>query len=275
MSGTGILVLTDKIRAMTPVWLRRNIRPIVNIARHIGIGDKDIFLASYPKSGNTWLKFILSELMSGQSIDFASCEKVIPHVGSHFSGLRLPNGARVIKTHEKYREDYRKAIYIVRDGRDVAVSYYYQWMNNQKIGDECSFRDFLEKFLKGEIGNVGPWHESVNSWIRAGDQCDLMIIKYEDCLLNILEIIHNLVTFIGLDVSEAKVMCSIEMNSKDRMRRKEITGGGDIIKTAFVRKGVSSDWINHFTNEDNELFLSYAENTLTALEYPIHKPICN
>lgn len=275
MGGSEKLVLTDKIRAMIPVGIRRYIRPIVNIARHIGIGDKDIFLASYPKSGNTWLKFILSELMSGQNIDFASCEKVIPHVGSHYSGLRLPNGARVIKTHEKYREDYRKAIYIVRDGRDVAVSYYHQWINNQKKGKECSFHYFLGKFLKGEIGNVGSWHESVNSWIQAGDQCELMIIKYEDCFLNIQEIIHNLVTFIGLDVSEANVMSSIEMNSKDRMRGKEITGGGDIIKNPFVRKGVSGDWINHFTNGENDLFLSYAENALASLEYPIHKPICN
>src|SRR5579872_7348300 len=97
-------------------------RPLIWL-RHRGLSANDIFLASYPRSGNTWLRFVLSEALSGEEIDFDNINSFIPELKWHKQGKPLLAGqGRVIKTHEQYRKEYKKAIYIVRDVRDCALS---------------------------------------------------------------------------------------------------------------------------------------------------------
>ncbi len=80
--------------------------------RHHGFRPSDIFTASYPRSGSTWLRFILAEILAGQSSGFKGVNLLSPDVGEH-SGAQplLPGAGRLIKTHELYRPSYKKAIY--------------------------------------------------------------------------------------------------------------------------------------------------------------------
>jgi hypothetical protein len=57
-------------------------------------------LASYPRSGNTWLRFVLADVLA-ESSSFDNIQGLIPEIGIH-GGARslLPNGGRLIKTHE-------------------------------------------------------------------------------------------------------------------------------------------------------------------------------
>lgn len=249
-----------KIAGIVPPRGQFAMRRALNYVRHRGLGHNDVFLASYPRSGNTWLKFMLAELITGHDVDFKSCEYVIPHVGFHHRAVRLPNGSRVIKTHEKFRKEYQRAIYIVRDGRDVAVSYYYLWLRENR-GD---FQSFLKDFVVGKVDFVGPWHDNVASWLDAKDRSQVLIIKYEDCLAEPREAMRRLSEFIGLKLSSDRLEESIRRNSTEKMRGKEIAGA-----LPNVRKGVAGDWRNHFTDDDLELFLRRAGDMLAHLGYQI------
>jgi len=92
--------------------------------RHLGLGrdTSDVFLASFQRSGSTWLRFLLCDVLTKGAADFRNVKFTIPDVRHYRRGAVLLDGGRLIKTHEPYRKEYGKAVYIVRDPRDVALS---------------------------------------------------------------------------------------------------------------------------------------------------------
>src|ERR1700744_2321096 len=91
--------------------------------RHLGLDTSDVYLASYPRSGNTMLRFVLAEILSGIPSSFDSIQRIVPEIGVHVHAHPLlPGAGRLIKTHEPYRRKYKRGIYIVRDIRDVMLS---------------------------------------------------------------------------------------------------------------------------------------------------------
>src|SRR5437868_2208022 len=79
--------------------------------RHRGLDSSDVLLASYPRSGNTWLSFLIMESLSGATAEFDNVNRLIPEIGLHGNTPSLfPGGGRLIKTHERYRPEYKRAI---------------------------------------------------------------------------------------------------------------------------------------------------------------------
>ena len=88
--------------------------------RNRGLDANDVFIASYPRGGSTWTRFVLYELLSGESSSFDNVNRGIPEIGIHWHAKPLlPGEGRLIKTHEPYRSEYRRAIYLVRDMREL------------------------------------------------------------------------------------------------------------------------------------------------------------
>ena len=100
----GELSRVAQVRSRLPrLRHQRYVRLLPVVYRHTGVSPQDAFLVSYPKSGNTWLKFMLTYLLSGREADFDSDSTTIADVGSHRAtpGV-LPGGGRLIKSHEPY-----------------------------------------------------------------------------------------------------------------------------------------------------------------------------
>lgn len=244
-------------------------RKVVSEYRHFGLKKDDNILSSFPKSGNTWIKFMLSELISGSSVDFSTCEKVIPYVGQGRPQWLLPNQGCLLKTHERFHRKYRRGVYIVRDGRDVAVSYYFRWQNDAPQNFQVSFSEFLNKFVEGDIGTLGSWQGSVESWQRSGLLGnEFLMIRYEDMLDNPPESLSKVVSHLGLLASEDDIHNVIARNDKERMANKEETTA-DIKENRFVRKAMKGDWENHFSDADEQLFSKKAAGVMRSLGYEI------
>ena len=63
--------------------------------RHRGIDRNDIMIASYPRSGNTWLRFLLTKILTGRSAAFDDVNNVIPEIGiikTHYTYFRETDG---------------------------------------------------------------------------------------------------------------------------------------------------------------------------------------
>src|ERR1700761_6865647 len=113
-------------RTYNPV-LRLARRPLV-AKRHHGLDSTNVYLGHYPKSGGTWLKLMTVELVLNEKVGFGAAEEAMPFVGRHQNAPQiLVGGGRLIKTHESYRDVYRRAIFLIRDVRDVLVSYFHYW----------------------------------------------------------------------------------------------------------------------------------------------------
>src|ERR1700752_3256978 len=94
--------------------------------RNFRVYADDTMVVSYPRSGNTWTRFLVANLLHpNEEVTFANIERLIPDTSSISNrALKRIARPRVIKSHEYFDHRYPKTIYIVPDPRDVALSYY-------------------------------------------------------------------------------------------------------------------------------------------------------
>lgn len=188
--------------------------------RHRGLTEHDMLVASYPKSGNTWLRFLLANLVTQRDVDFADVEVVAPLVGRHATAPRaLSGGGRVIKTHERYRREYSRAIYIVRDVRDVALSYE-RFITGYGIRHD-SREDFLRAFVRGTLDGYGTWMDHVASWTTHRPSADILVLRYEHLRRQPLEALRAAVVHAGLECSDEQLNQALKRNSLAAMSSKE------------------------------------------------------
>lgn len=237
--------------------------------QNVPIYTNDVFVISYPRSGNTWVRFLLANLIQYESegpVDFHSVHRVIPGIEKeeHREMLRKMAPPRLITSHDPYNPAFKRVIYILRDGRDVMVSYYY-YLTGQG-GFKGSFLEFLSK------KDLYPclWHEHVDSWLRRQNQCELLLIRYEDLLQQPEIDLERMARFAGLPCERERLRWAISNARFDTMRKVEREKGrayGPTRNFEFVRKGIIGDWLNHFDSVYKEIFKSYANETLLRLGY--------
>jgi len=250
--------------------------PLVWI-RHLGLDCNDVFLASYPRSGNTMLRFPLADLISGVPSSFDYVQRIVPEIGVHVHAFPLlPGGGRLIKTHERYRRKYARAIYIVRDVRDVALSAYARESAVGVLGG-LTFDDYLEPFLKGKMSRWGSWSQHIESWLsspiaRSGS---LLILRFEEIRCDIAGAICRTLAFLGVPTHAEAIRLACAANSIDKMRLKEeqsltlpkgAEGGG------LIRAGAVGDWQRVMSQAQMEIVRRYAGATLERLGYDPGSP---
>jgi hypothetical protein len=245
--------------------------------RHRGLRDDDVFIAGYPRSGTTWLRFMLYEILSGMDTEFESVNEAIPEVGQKHTGMPLlRGGGRLLKTHELYRPDYRRAVYIARDVRDVAVSEYF-YLTMKRYIPAQEFDRFLAEFLRHRVNTFGSWIAHVDSWLEAMErqQVELLVVKYEQLLEQKQAELERIVSFLGLEVDRGRIRAAIEHNSKEGMRRKEDHARKTIFKSfrddiRFVRKAQAGGWRETITEPQLAAIESRARQPLSQLGYPLY-----
>ncbi len=190
--------------------------------RHRHVHPEDVWLASYPRSGNTWLRFLLYELVTGQTADFATINDPYSPCADfprfQATPVITPSQGRFIKTHEPYRKEYGRAIYLVRDPRDVAVSEYY-YMRGRGLMNG-SLPVFVVKFRQGKVNGYGAWHTHVASWLDA-PLLDLLIIRYEDMQLAGCETLGKIAVFLGIETTVDRLKHILAHNTPQAMRQSE------------------------------------------------------
>jgi hypothetical protein len=220
--------------------------------RSLLILPDDVFLVSFPKSGNTWTRFLLANLRyPEQPATFANIDRLVPDPTStskrDFDRMPRP---RIIKSHECFDPRYRRVIYIVRDPRDVVVSQYHYHRKLRKIADTSPIETFVARFLAGETCPHGSWGQNVTTWLatREGDP-RFLLLRYEDMVADTARELTKVVAFLNLSVSPKQVAQAVERSSADRMRKLEqaqtdlhgLTRGSrkDL---SFVRAAGSGGW---------------------------------
>lgn len=239
--------------------------------RHRGLNSSDTFFAAYPKSGTTWARFVLFEMLSGKPSGFRATNQQMPGVGLHFNALRLlPNDGRLLATHEYYRNDYHRAIYMVRDARDVLLSEFAFLSALEYYTKDLDH--FVETFLFTRVSAYGPWQKNVTSWLDSpiAKNGNMMLVRYEDLRKDPVPLFVQMADFLGAKVSEEKIKEAVANNSIQKMRAKEdkepvrASIGG-----RFVRDGAVRGWLSKLSSEQVKLIEQYAGDTLLRLGYPL------
>jgi hypothetical protein len=194
-------------------------------ARGLTVYPDDTFLVSFPRSGNTWTRFLVCNLINPDDpVNFAQLESRIPEI--YFvtdRKLRSFPRPRVIKSHECFDPRYKRIIYIVRDPRDVFVSYYEFQLKRRVISDDCSLEEFLPRFMESEIEpKTGSWLDHVVSWTATrGGRKNFLLLRYEDMIADTQKESTKIASFLGLDCSPERIALAVTLSTADRMRKLE------------------------------------------------------
>jgi hypothetical protein len=142
--------------------------------RNLAVYPDDTFLVSYPRSGDTWTRFLIANLVfPDENVDFTNIEKLIPDATSQSNlTLKRTPRPRIINTHEYFDHRYPKTIYIVRDPRDMALSYYEFHRRYMRIDDSVTFEAFVTDVVSGRLKSEwGIWGRQLG--LCAREQSDI------------------------------------------------------------------------------------------------------
>jgi Sulfotransferase domain len=236
---------------------------------HRDLRAADVMVASYPRSGSTWLRFVLAELLTAAPSDFASVNRSIPAVGSHGKAVPLlPAGGRLIKTHEPYRAEYRRGIYMVRDPRDVVISEYAYQLALGRFANR--FDRFVDAFLAGGVNGYGSWQDHVAGWLEAplAHTGDLLLVRFEDLRAATEATLVRVLGFLGCSANAAAIRAAIANNSINNMRVKELRSPQKASRHGrFVRNGSVGGWRELMSDRHLRLVEQYAGDAMLRLGY--------
>ena len=236
-------------------------------------------LVSFPKSGNTWMRFLLANVFKRDDeavIDFKTVNDYMPT--SHTEDLQtvhslMMDGSPVfIKEHYNYFDmpykDFKKAIYIYRNGFDALYSYWH-FTDAQSPG----LYQNIEAFSRCYWRYCGHWGEHLYSWMLAPeikDGHEVLALSYEMLISEPLWALKEVVAFLGVDVPEEKLVKAIEASDKKNM--KKLSGSGEFMKAKkkdfhFVRSGKKGDAEKHLPEKCKSKFLQNRRNFELLVQY--------
>jgi estrone sulfotransferase len=255
--------------------------------RNLTVYSDDVFLVSYPRSGNTWARFLLGNLIvQNDPVTFANIESRIPEI--YFNSDRVMRALprpRLLKSHECFQPHYRHVIYIVRDPRDVAVSFYHHNVKAGNIPDNYPMRDFIPRFIRADFdAKWGSWSDHVRSWLllRYGKP-DFILLRYEEMktdpvgeLGRVAEFLRG-ASFSSIDTSPAGLQRAMDFSSPERMRTLEKQQAGEWVLTRntrsdkpFVRTATAGGWKEQLPQESVAALESAWGNLMQSLGYELH-----
>ncbi len=221
--------------------------------RRIAVLPDDIFLVSYPKSGNTWTRFLIANLVYPEkNPDFANINDLLPDVeGMSKRDLARAARPRVLKSHQYFDPRYPKVLYVVRDPRDVVLSEYHFDIKRRAIADDFPLTEFVSRFVRGELNHpYGTWGENVATWLytRRGDP-RFLLVKYEALQSQAMDEMARIARFMSISPDPKRLAFAIEQSSANRMRELETKQGHLWSSTRetrqdkpFVRSAKAGGW---------------------------------
>ena len=202
-----------------------------------------IWVASYPRSGNTLFRIVLDRMGLGptysihndKALKVLNIEKEVGHEDLPEEGLEgLSNDSAIhfVKTHDLPGKDDYPTVYIVRDGRDAIVSYAHYLKNIDK--KEFSLGQIIAKLITGEIGGFGLWGDHVRKWRRKPGK--FAIVRYEELVRQPANEVARVLR--QLQIPEILVNEQISIPSFAELQN---------MNSEFFRAGQSGSWSNDMT----------------------------
>jgi len=209
--------------------------------RNFEIFPDDTFLVSYPKSGNTWTRFLVANLIHrDEAVTFANIESIVPDCvkNTRRQLARIPR-PRIVKSHEYFDSRYRKVMYIVRDPRDVVVSYYHFHLKTRVIADGYPLEVYVSRFIAGELDGYASWRDNVVSWLATRQHSEsFLFLRYEDMMEDPVAELRKIAAFLGLERTPEELARAVERSSAERMRELERKQADVWVNTKKTRKDI-------------------------------------
>lgn len=236
--------------------------------------NDDVYIVSFPKSGATWMDFLIANIniaMSGdkRSVTFFNVHQYVPdiHDSRALGSPLLPfPGFRFIKSHSQLNRYYNNAIYIVRDPRDTMLSYFHFLRG---LG---TFDGSISDLIRSDKYGVRSWVQHVQGWFMDSPPAlNFLMVRYEDLKSDPVKQLKNIYYHLGFDIPDEILTNAIQLSSFQNMKRleDELQYGGRPIKDKFnfMRSGNAGEGKLALSDVENELIILQAEPLMRRLNY--------
>ncbi|XP_067680741.1 sulfotransferase 1C2-like [Haliotis asinina] len=245
---------------------------MIRKVQKLELRDDDVLIAAYPKCGTHWLWEIVTMLRAGKS-EYNKKAKEIAMLGmpKYERADELPS-PRVLNSHlyfrhlpEKLVENKIKTIFILRNPKDVSVSFYNHLNGLKMNGFNGTYSEFLDLFLEGKVV-CGDYFDYVKDWLQVKeDNPDLPMLTlfYENLKQDPVKNIRTVAGFIGLSVTDelceqiAEACSFKKLRTADTEVKQHAANPPDIWKEGHqgvYRKGEVGDWKNWITVAQSEKY---------------------
>ena len=209
---------------------------------------EDVLLAFYPKTGSTWVRFFLYNILTGSASQatFDEVNAAMPEYGNPTMFTPWPfEGPRLAKTHLPFSPvlfGSNRVMLTVRDPRDIMVSLYHYAKAKKTLEMEGTIHDLI---YDEEMG-MEPFFKHFASWKpRAGH-----VVRYEDLKDEPIEAFGGICAYLGLDADVEAIEAALEKSSVQRMRDAQ-KASTESFKNhdpnfVFARKATAGQWQEHF-----------------------------
>jgi hypothetical protein len=165
-----------------------------------------VWVASFPRSGNTFLRIVLHRLYGVRTSTIYDVDGVADRLGADLIGatdrpaalatLRASADVHFVKTHRTRDADVSDddpAICLVRDGRDALVS----WARLSSEDDPARYESDLRAKILAEPGHgTGSWGANVLSWLEPPSPARA-ILRYEDLIADPVTTVTSVVSTVA------------------------------------------------------------------------------
>jgi len=238
--------------------------------------SSDVFVATYPKNGTSWMLYIM-HMLHGRSTDFQNGDSIFTKYASlDFVGAQKTRDfpvvdPRLIKTHYMYefvpKSDEAKYIFVARNPKDTVVSFFFHTVGFPfyEYQNEDDFDHFFRLFVEGRV-DFGDYFEMVPEWWRmSGEKSNIHFLLYEDLKTDFEGEVLKIAEFLGngmkdrLLQDDKKMLKEIAVKSDVKTMKNETKMNSDnpYFKRPdhlpFIRKGVIGDWKNKLSAVQSEI----------------------
>ena len=180
----------------------------------------DIFVVGFPRSGHTWFQNLIAGVVFGVDPEIAHdslIQDLVPDIHyKHF--FKRYGQVAFFKSHALPRKEYRRVVYLLRDGRDAMVSY---WHFVTALQGKV---DFL-RFVIGEALSPCHWHEHVERWLANPYQADILVVRYENLHSAPVDELQRFCAFVGVERDVAHLEHVVNKAAFAKAKKKEQTQG--------------------------------------------------
>lgn len=252
------------------------------MSRNVKMREGDICFTGFPKSGSTWLSYILTLITTNgilptektlrDSLQWIASSFTYPRTRKYLESLPSP---RIFKSHMPYdmavggvpAGNPCRHIYIARNPKDVVVSYFhFERSKSWAGGYDGAWEHWLQMFMDGKVQR-DDWVDHVLSWWKHRDAENILFLTYEDLKQNFDLTVRKIANFIHFPMTDSLLEIVADKSSFGNMSNDDFSNMHEIEELgSFFRAGQVGSWKSQFTSEQSAAFDKWLNSRLEGTE---------
>ena len=219
-------------------------------------------LASFPRSGNTWIRFIIANAIryeiDGPEVDFNTLAGYVPDLPYHIptkGALASASHRLVLKTHYPYLPAYKNwpVLLVVREPAAALLSL------SENLAQEHSKRIDPDKMVFGMRSGAVAWREFHRSWLKR----DPVLVNYDDLVVDAFNALQSALPQSGILLSDKALRFGVENSSREKMRELRLQRGDP------NARGTAFDFVRTAESDRNKVLSQRSLDYIEAICSPV------